>query len=63
VSGIIVRIDAKFLHPGQESSPIYAQERGSSIRPSHSTLRFGKRPNDLVALFSSTISGVSGTTM
>ena len=60
---IIARIDAQFLYPGQESGPIQAQARGGSVGPSHSSFRFGKRLDDLVALFLFTISKVWGITM
>src|SRR5580704_11232173 len=63
MSGIIARIDAKFFHPGQESRPVHTQARRSSVRPSHSSLRFGERLDDLITLFFGMIAGTAAVPM
>src|SRR5260370_21454010 len=55
MSGVIAGIDSNLLHPGEESCPIRAQARRSSVRSAHAPLRLSECAHDLIALFLSTI--------
>src|SRR5260370_1200159 len=48
-------IDAELFHSRQEGSPIDAQPRGGSVRPTDTPLAFGKRSHNVVALLPGTL--------
>ena len=49
---ILLRVDAEFVHSGEESRAVHSQARSSTIGTTHAPLAHSKCPYDLIALLS-----------